>query len=124
MLIDIERRQYRVPVGWAADPHERLADLLGLGVHTGILDAELPHDLGTAPLAVEVAGVIEMLREVLALLLQAGLVPESAAPCQQGVSCTEAQIQILGFVSIPMLSLLVFASVAGLLSLLKRRQSP
>ena len=58
------------------------------------------------------------------LLLQAGLVPESAAPCRQGVSCTEAQIQIFGFVSIPMLSLLVFASVTGLLLLLKRRPSP
>jgi disulfide bond formation protein DsbB len=58
------------------------------------------------------------------LLLQAGLVPDSAAPCRQGVPCTEAQIQILGFVSIPMLSLLVFASVTGLLLLLKRRQSP
>jgi len=57
------------------------------------------------------------------LLLQAGLVPESAAPCRQGVPCTEAHIQIFGFVSIPMLSLLVFASVTGLLSLLKRRQS-
>ncbi len=57
------------------------------------------------------------------LLLQAGLIPESAAPCRQGVSCAEAQVEIFGFVSIPMLSLLVFASVAVLLSLLKRRQS-
>ena len=57
------------------------------------------------------------------LLLQVGLVPERAAPCRQGVSCTEVQVQILGFVSIPMLSLLVFASITGLLGLLKRRQS-
>lgn len=58
------------------------------------------------------------------LLLQVGLIPESAAPCRQGVSCSEAQVEIFGFVSIPMLSLLVFAGVAGLLTLLKRRQSP
>jgi disulfide bond formation protein DsbB len=58
------------------------------------------------------------------LLLQVGLIPESTAPCRQGVSCSEAQVEILGFISIPMLSLLVFASVTGLLSLLKRRRSP
>ena len=57
------------------------------------------------------------------LLLQVGLIPESAAPCRQGVSCADAQVEILGFVSIPMLSLLVFATVTGLLMLLKRRLS-
>ena len=58
------------------------------------------------------------------LLLQVGLIPESAAPCRQGVSCSEAEVEIFGFVSIPMLSLLVFASATGLLSWLKRRQTP
>ena len=57
------------------------------------------------------------------LLLQVGIIPESAAPCRQGVSCSEAQLEIFGFVSIPMLSLLVFAGVTGLLWSLKRRQS-
>jgi disulfide bond formation protein DsbB len=57
------------------------------------------------------------------MLLQLGVIPESAAPCRQGVSCAEAQVAILGFVSIPMLSLLVFASITGLLWFLKRRSS-
>ena len=57
------------------------------------------------------------------LLLQIGVIPESAAPCRQGVLCSEAQVAIFGFVSIPMLSLLVFASVTGLLWILKRRSS-
>jgi disulfide bond formation protein DsbB len=58
------------------------------------------------------------------LLLQLGTIPESAAPCRQGVSCSEAQLAIFGFVSIPLLSLIVFASVSGMLIWLKRRQSP
>lgn len=58
------------------------------------------------------------------LLLQLGIIPEIAAPCREGVLCSEAQVEVFGFVSIPMLSLLVFASVTGLLSLLRRRQSP
>lgn len=49
------------------------------------------------------------------LLLQFGWIPESASPCTQGVSCADAQLSLFGFVSIPMLSLLVFASVSGLL---------
>ena len=48
-------------------------------------------------------------------LLQLGIVPESAAPCRQGVSCSEAQVTLLGFLSIPMLATLAFATAAGLL---------
>ena len=57
------------------------------------------------------------------LLLQLGVIPESAAPCRQGVSCSDAQLQLFGFVSIPMLSLAVFATVAAMLWSLQRRQS-
>jgi disulfide bond formation protein DsbB len=57
------------------------------------------------------------------LLLQVGVIPESAAPCRQGVSCSDAQVAIFGFVSIPMLSLLVFGSVTSLLWLLRGRLS-
>ncbi len=53
-------------------------------------------------------------------LLQHGIIAESAAPCRQGVSCSDTQIELLGFVSIPMLSLLAFATAAVLLVLLHR----
>ena len=56
-------------------------------------------------------------------LLQVGIIPESAAPCRQGVSCSTAVLELLGFISIPMLSLLVFSIVVGLLILLKRISS-
>ena len=54
------------------------------------------------------------------LLLQAGLIPESAAPCRPGVSCSDVQIELLGFLSIPMLSLLAFVAAAVLLILVHR----
>ncbi len=54
-------------------------------------------------------------------LLQLGVIPESAAPCSQGVSCSSAYLELFGFVSIPALSLLAFSSVVGLLILLGRR---
>lgn len=42
-------------------------------------------------------------------LLYYKFIPESAAPCSQGVSCTTSYIEWFGFVSIPLLSLLNFS---------------
>ena len=56
-------------------------------------------------------------------LLHLGIVPKSIAPCRQGVSCTDAHLNLFGFVSIPMLSLLSFSVVIALLVIVKRRSS-
>lgn len=56
-------------------------------------------------------------------LLYAGIIPESIQPCSQGVSCTEEYIELFGFLSIPMLSLLSFSIIIALLIILKRRTS-
>lgn len=45
-------------------------------------------------------------------LLYYGIIPASITPCTQGVSCTERQIEWFGFITIPLLSLLAFASVS------------
>jgi disulfide bond formation protein DsbB len=57
------------------------------------------------------------------MLLQLGIIPESAAPCRQGVSCSDVSFALFGFLSIPMLSLAVFSVVAGLLFSLTRGES-
>ncbi|MCK9389857.1 MAG: disulfide bond formation protein B [Sulfuritalea sp.] len=49
------------------------------------------------------------------LALIAGWIPENIRPCQQGVSCSDLQVIWFGFVSIPLLSVLAFSLVAGLL---------
>lgn len=49
------------------------------------------------------------------VLLVAGIVPESITPCTRGVPCSETQIAWFGFVTIPLLSLLAFASLCALL---------
>ncbi|MES2803149.1 MAG: disulfide oxidoreductase [Bdellovibrionota bacterium] len=41
-------------------------------------------------------------------LLYYGLIPESITPCTSGVSCTSRQIEWLGFITIPLLSLIAF----------------
>jgi disulfide bond formation protein DsbB len=54
-------------------------------------------------------------------LLYAGIIPNSIQPCSQGVSCTEEYINLFGFLSIPMLSLLSFSTIITLLIILYRR---
>ena len=54
-------------------------------------------------------------------LLFWGVVPEDLIQCAQGASCKDADVQIAGFVPIPLLSLLAFTLVAGLLFLAKRK---
>ena len=56
-------------------------------------------------------------------LLYSGIIPESIQPCSQGVSCTEDYIDLFGFLTIPMLSLLSFSTIIALLIILKRRIS-
>lgn len=56
-------------------------------------------------------------------LLYAGIIPASIQPCSQGVSCTEEYIDLFGFLTIPMLSLLSFSTIIALLIILKRRMS-
>lgn len=48
-------------------------------------------------------------------LLYYHVIPESIAPCTAGVSCTSRQIEWIGFVTIPLLSLLAFAFINLLL---------
>ncbi|MFO7577000.1 MAG: disulfide bond formation protein B [Pelovirga sp.] len=54
-------------------------------------------------------------------LLYEGIIPESIQPCSQGVSCTEEYIELFGFISIPMLSLMAFTTLIVLLLTIYRR---
>ncbi len=46
-----------------------------------------------------------------------GVIPESITPCTQGVPCAVEQVVWFGFVTLPMLSVLAFSSIIGLLVL-------
>ena len=57
------------------------------------------------------------------VLLVAGIIPESAQPCVQGIPCSETHISLLGFLNIPTLSLLTFTSIGILLFYANRMES-
>jgi disulfide bond formation protein DsbB len=56
-------------------------------------------------------------------LLYSGYIPESIQPCSQGVSCSETYLDLFGFLTIPMLSLISFSIIAALLFILRRNVS-
>ena len=48
------------------------------------------------------------------VLLYYKFIPDSITPCSQGVSCTTKQIEILGFITIPLMSWVAFIILAAL----------
>ncbi|MBI2033229.1 MAG: disulfide bond formation protein B [Candidatus Levybacteria bacterium] len=70
------------------------------------------------PLSV-IGGLIAMYHE----LLQIGIIPEAVAPCSAGISCTTKYINLFGFLSIPLLSLLTFAIITLCMLLFQRRKN-
>ena len=55
-------------------------------------------------------------------LLYYGVIPETAAPCSQGVSCTELQLEVFGFITIPLLSLAAFVAMTLCLFFYKSKE--
>jgi disulfide bond formation protein DsbB len=54
-------------------------------------------------------------------LLYSGYIPEAMQPCGQGPSCAEINLELFGFVTIPLLSLAAFSVLAVLLLAVRQR---
>ena len=50
-------------------------------------------------------------------LLVLGVIPENIRPCVRGVPCGEVTISWLGFINLPLLSVLAFSAIIALLAL-------
>lgn len=50
-------------------------------------------------------------------LLYFGVITEALSPCKQGVSCSSKQLELFGFITIPLLSLASFLVICVLMSL-------
>jgi disulfide bond formation protein DsbB len=53
-----------------------------------------------------------------------GLVSEALSPCSKGASCADADVQVAGFVPIPLLSLIAFTAILLMLWPASRRVNP
>lgn len=54
-------------------------------------------------------------------LLQYEVIPESASPCSQGISCAASYISWFGFITIPFLSFVAFTLIGLLLIIFMRK---
>lgn len=50
-------------------------------------------------------------------LLQWKIIPEYVAPCQSGISCTTVQVNLMGFVTIPFMSLVAFTVIIATMTI-------
>lgn len=82
----------------------------------------LPFDRKVVRSVLPLAG-IGLVLAALHVLIVEGIIPERIAPCRQGVPCSETVIEWFGFVTIPLLSLLAFATITALLFVASLRSS-
>ena len=59
--------------------------------------------------------IIGLLFTVYHCLLFFGVIPENLQPCSQGVSCTDDNMELFGFLPIPLLALIAFMMIIILL---------
>lgn len=52
-------------------------------------------------------------------LLYYGIIPEGITPCSEGVPCNARQLELFGFITIPLMSLVTFISIGVMLLLTK-----
>jgi disulfide bond formation protein DsbB len=66
--------------------------------------------------------IIGLLIAIYHNLLYYKILPEAAAPCQLGISCTTKFIEWEGFITIPFLSMVAFAVITGIMIWFLRQQ--
>lgn len=86
-------------------------------IGTGILVRDGRVKLYALPLCV--AGLVVA---VYHNLIYYGFIPESITPCSEGVPCNAVQIEWLDFITIPLLGLAAFVSIALCLLLYKQEE--
>ena len=54
-------------------------------------------------------------------LVYSGFIPESLQPCSEELSCAEINLELMGFVTIPMLSIFAYSAIITLLLIFRKR---
>lgn len=54
-------------------------------------------------------------------LVYSGFIPESLQPCSKELSCAEINLELMGFITIPMLSIFAYSAIISLLLIFRKR---
>ena len=85
-----------------------------------LLVGMFPLDKSVVRYALPLA-VIGWLFAVYHYLLYSGYIPESMQPCDKDASCAEINLELFGFITIPMLSILSYTAIIALLVMIRSR---
>ena len=55
-------------------------------------------------------------------LLYIDIIPENLAPCDKELSCKDVNLELFGFITIPMLSILAYTAIIALLWIFRQKQ--
>ena len=88
--------------------------LVGLFPQNGKLDISVVRY--TLPLAIIGLGFA-----IYHYLVYSGFIPESLQPCSADLSCSEINLELMGFVTIPMLSIFAYSAIIMLLLIYRKR---
>lgn len=66
--------------------------------------------------------VIGWLFAIYHYLVYSGYIPESMQPCDKELSCAEINLELFGFITIPMLSILSYTAIIVLLMMFRNRR--
>lgn len=80
---------------------------LVLLIGTGILIRDVRMKIYALPFA-----LIGLAIAIYHNMLYYGFIPKSITPCAEGVPCNAVQIELLGFITIPLMGLAAFAAIA------------
>ena len=87
-----------------------------------LLIALFPLDTNVVRYALPLA-IIGWAFAVYHYLLYSGFIPESLQPCSEtGPSCSDVNLELFGFITIPMMSILAYSVIIGLLLIVKFRK--
>ena len=56
-------------------------------------------------------------------LLYSGYIPEDLQPCSKDVPCSQINLELIGFITIPMLSIMAYTAIIILLIIFRLRRS-
>jgi disulfide bond formation protein DsbB len=90
-----------------------LVVIIGIGIAT--------HDRSVVRYALPLC-LLGLLVAVYHNLLYYGFIPESITPCTEGVPCNAKQVEMFGFITIPLMALAGFAGIAICLALAAPRR--
>ena len=54
-------------------------------------------------------------------LVYSGFIPESLQPCSEELSCAKINLELMGFITIPMLSIITYSAIIVLLLIYRKR---